>query len=164
MNDETYERLLAQYTPLLKKVLLRCRVYQHHPDYEDYQQILRFALFQKAQVMDLTDPTKAVINQLFSFFMWKVRDEQRLQKRAEEIVEKALQLPYQESCKPEITVFLCSELAACWPELTVGERRYLTARLQAGWSAKEISAYYQVSHTAVMKWRQKLKQRLQVEE
>lgn len=159
MTDQAYEHLLRQYQPLMMKVMCRCRVKKSQPDYEDYVQILRLALFQKSQVRDLSIPNRKTVTLLYNFFLWQVRDTQRRQKRFEALVEKVLQTPPVQQALFETTLELHDQLTRSFPALTFGEQRYLAGSLCYKLSPMEISRYYAVSHTAVLKWRKRLKNR-----
>lgn len=79
MHAEKAERFVQQYEALCLKVLRDCRVFSSNPDYEDYLQILRIALFENS--LRFADCHSKQVTLIYHFLRWRLRDAQRKQQR-----------------------------------------------------------------------------------
>lgn len=157
METENAAELLEQYEPLFHKVLITCRIFRNNPDYEDYLQTLRLGFFEKSQELDLTSEEQLTL--MYRFLCWRVRDFQRKQQYQQALIEKVMCYDLDQEVSMEERILWEDFLERLWPQLTLGERRFLFARLCLGLSMSQITRSYSVSRSTVLNWKRKLAKR-----
>lgn len=157
METENAAELLERYEPLFHKVLITCRIFRNNPDYEDYLQTIRLGFFEKSQELDLASAEQLTL--MYRFLCWRVRDYQRKLQYQQSLIEKVMIYDLTQEVSMEERVLWGDFLERLWPQLTLGERRFLFARLCLGLSMNQVAATYNVSRSTVFKWKQTLQKR-----
>ena len=157
MRTESAEELVQKYEPLFHKVLRLCGIFYHNPEYEDYLQIIRISFFERSQKLDLAQGDQLTL--MYRFLCWRVRDYQRKQKNQQTLIEKVMRYDLDQEVSLEDRVLWEDFLARLWPKLSLGERRFLFARLCLGLSMNQIMQAYKVSRSTVLNWKRRLAKR-----
>ncbi|MDT2612654.1 RNA polymerase sigma factor [Enterococcus dongliensis] len=157
MRTESAEELVQKYEPLFHKVLRACGIFYHNPEYEDYLQIIRMSFFERSQKLDLAQGDQLTL--MYRFLCWRVRDYQRKQKNQQTLIEKVMRYDLDQEVSLEDRVLWEDFLARLWPKLSLGERRFLFARLCLGLSMNQIMQAYKVSRSTVLNWKRRLAKR-----
>ncbi len=157
MRTESAEELVQKYEPLFHKVLRSCGIFYHNPEYEDYLQIIRISFFERSQKLDLAQGDQLTL--MYRFLCWRVRDYQRKQKNQQTLIEKVMCYDLDQEVSLEDRVLWEDFLARLWPKLSLGERRFLFARLCLGLSMNQITQAYKVSRSTVLNWKRRLAKR-----
>ncbi|MDT2597928.1 sigma-70 family RNA polymerase sigma factor [Enterococcus dongliensis] len=157
MRTESAEELVQKYEPLFHKVLRSCGIFYHNPEYEDYLQIIRISFFERSQKLDLAQGDQLTL--MYRFLCWRVRDYQRKQKNQQTLIEKVMRYDLDQEVSLEDRVLWEDFLARLWPKLSLGERRFLFARLCLGLSMNQITQAYKVSRSTVLNWKRRLAKR-----
>lgn len=155
MHAEKAERFVQQYEALCLKVLRDCRVFSSNPDYEDYLQILRIALFENS--LRFADCHSKQVTLIYHFLRWRLRDAQRKQQRQQKILQRAKSNWQERSLLSEDDIEWTDQLAHLWPKLSLGEQRFLYSRIQ-GLTYQQIRERYHVSAGTVCNWKKRLVQ------
>lgn len=159
MKKETPEDLLQRYEPLFHKVLSSCHIFRSNPDYEDYLQTIRLSFFEKSR--EMAGAVDEQLTLMYRFLCWRVRDYQRKQHYQQTLIEKISGYELNQTVTLEESILWEDFLERLWPKLTIGERRYLYARLYLGLPMNQIVATYQVSRSTVLNWKRKLAKRFE---
>lgn len=154
---ENAEELVQKYEPMFHKVLITCSIFRNNPDYEDYLQIIRLSFFEKSQQLDLEYTNQLTL--MYRFLCWRVRDHQRKQQYQQALIEKVMHYDLEQEVSMEDRILWEDFLERLWPKLSLGERRFLFARLCLGLSMKQIMGAYKVSRSTVLNWKRKLAER-----
>lgn len=157
MRTESAEELVQKYEPLFHKVLRSCGIFYHNPEYEDYLQIIRISFFERSQKLDLAQGDQLTL--MYRFLCWRVRDYQRKQKNQQTLIEKVMRYDLDQEVSLEDRVLWEDFLARLWPKLSLGERRFLFARLCLDLSMNQIMQAYKVSRSTVLNWKRRLAKR-----
>ena len=124
---------------------------------EDYLQIIRISFFERSQKLDLAQGDQLTL--MYRFLCWRVRDYQRKQKNQQTLIEKVMRYDLDQEVSLEDRVLWEDFLARLWPKLSLGERRFLFARLCLGLSMNQIMQAYKVSRSTVLNWKRRLAKR-----
>ncbi|WP_265455658.1 hypothetical protein [Enterococcus sp. HY326] len=148
-----YNQILLKAEKMLKGVLSRLLIFETHPEYDDYLQILRLNLYEWL----IANPEKNFEQWqgfLFQRFTWDIQNLRRTHWRRK-LREKSLTeyeetngWSFEEICELKDVLTLNTAF-------TERERIYIELRL-AGYSQREIAAFWQVSTSVVSRLKIKI--------
>ncbi|MHC5372457.1 sigma-70 RNA polymerase sigma factor region 4 domain-containing protein [Enterococcus sp. LJL120] len=152
-----YNQTLLQAEKMLKGILSRLLIFETHPEYDDYLQILRLNLYDWLQANPEKD-FEQWQGFLFQRFTWDIqtlrRNHWRRQLREKSLTEyeETTGWSFEEICELKDVLTLKTAF-------TERERIYIELRL-AGYSQREIAAFWQVSTTVVSRLKIKICRKL----
>ncbi|MGY3765885.1 sigma-70 family RNA polymerase sigma factor [Vagococcus vulneris] len=153
----TEEELINNYHVLILGALKRCHIRPHHPEFEDHLQTSRIVLIESYREFIAENKSlSAFHNYVYQRIYWEIIDTIRKEARRQAVLETNDDLP--ETTRivadfDEETIAVSELIDTLAPHLTEHEKIYLRESYVNDLSIKELAKKYQVSRTAVYKWR-----------